>query len=279
MENEISPLKKYRRQPKIFINLPSKGKYYNSSVVNNNAFTEMPVFSMTANDEILFKTPDALINGQATAQNIKSCIPSILDPMSLVTLDIDHLLLSIRMATYGSTMSITAKCKHCETENKYDIEIQKLLDYFNSLTYEDELYIENFLVKLKPLTYREYTNFQQRNTALTRALRVQAPKIKDENERADFQNKTLQQIATISVEFIFATIYSITVDGVEETNKLEIKEFLDDNDISFYNQIKKHITQQVDQWTIPNQRVVCQECEKENTVSVRVDQSDFFAKG
>lgn len=279
MENELSPLKKYRRQPKIYINLPSRGKYYGANVVNNSAFTEMPVFSMTANDEILFKTPDALINGQATAQNIRSCIPSILDPMNLVTLDIDHILLGIRMATYGPSLAITSKCKHCDHENKYDIDIQKILDYFNTLEYSDTLHIENFVVKIRPLTYREYTELQQRNTALTRALRVQAPKIKDETERAEFQNRTLQQIATIAVEFIFASIYSITVDGVEETNKLEIKEFLDDNDITFYNQIKKHIEAQVEKWNIPNQRVQCEECEKENTVVVRVDQSDFFVKG
>ena len=279
MENELSPLKKYRRQPKIYINLPSQGKYYGPGVVNNNSFTEMPVFSMTANDEILFKTPDALINGQATAQNIKSCVPSILDPMSLVTLDIDHLLLSIRMATYGPNLGITSKCKHCSTENKYDIPIQKILDYFNTLEYEDNISIENFVVKLKPLTYRQYTEMQQRNTALTRALRIQAPKIKDETERAEFQNKTLQQIATIAVEFIFSSIYSITVDGAEETNKREIKEFLDDNDITFYNRIKQHIEKQVNDWTIPDQKVVCENCEKENTVVVRVDQSDFFVKG
>ena len=279
MENETSPLKKYRRQPKIYINLPSRGKYYNTNVVNNDSFTELPVFSMTANDEILFKTPDALINGQATAQNIKSCIPSILDPMNLVTLDIDHILLGIRMATYGPSLSVTSKCKHCEHENKYDIDIQKILDYFNTLEYEDTISIENFVVKLKPLTYRQYTEMQQRNTALTRALRVQSSRIKDDKEKAEFQNRTLQQIATIAVEFIFSSIYSITVDGVEETNKSEIKEFLDDNDITFYNQIKKHIETQVDQWNIPNQRVQCEECEKENTVIVRVDQSDFFVKG
>ena len=98
MENQ-SPLKKYTRQPKIYIDLPSKGKYYSDSVLYEDSYSNLAVFSMTANDEILYRTPDALITGQATAKNIQSCIPSILKPFNLVTLDVDALLLSIRLAT------------------------------------------------------------------------------------------------------------------------------------------------------------------------------------
>lgn len=278
MENEISPLKKYRRQPKIYANLPSGGRYYNDNIVANQAYTEMPVFSMTANDEILFKTPDALINGQATAQNIKSCIPGILDPMQLVTLDIDYILLAIRMASYGPNLTVNAPCAHCKEENQYDIEIQGLLDYFSNLTYEDQIVIDGFTFTLRPLTYKQYTEFQQQNIALARAIQIQAPKMEEE-DRKKFTNDTLLQIATIGVQAVLQMIYSITVDGVEETNKLEIKEFLDDNDISMFNKIKQHVESQVANWRIPNQQVMCEHCGKENSVAVRVDQTDFFVKG
>ena len=278
MENEISPLKKYRRQPKIYANLPSGGRYYNDNIVANQAYTEMPVFSMTANDEILFKTPDALINGQATAQNIKSCIPGILDPMQLVTLDIDYILLAIRMASYGPHLTVNAPCSHCKEENQYDIEIQGLLDYFSNLTYEDQIVIGGFTFTLRPLTYKQYTEFQQQNIALARAIQIQAVKMEEE-DRKKFTNDTLLQIATIGVQAVLQMIYSITVDGVEETNKQEIKEFLDDNDISMFNKIKQHVESQVANWRIPNQQVMCEHCGKENSVAVRVDQTDFFVKG
>ena len=38
MENE-SPLKKYSRQPKIYIDLPSKGKYYKNGVLYEDSAT------------------------------------------------------------------------------------------------------------------------------------------------------------------------------------------------------------------------------------------------
>ena len=63
-------LEKHKRQPKIFIDLPSQGKFYNSDVVSK---TEgLAVFGMTAMDEIMLKTPDALFSGEATAQVMKS---------------------------------------------------------------------------------------------------------------------------------------------------------------------------------------------------------------
>ena len=55
-----------------------------------------------------FKTPDAMIIGQATVDVIMSCCPNILDPWKLSNYDLDTVLLGIRIATYGETMDINA---------------------------------------------------------------------------------------------------------------------------------------------------------------------------
>lgn len=59
MENKKSPLQKFQRQPKLYIDLPSNGKWYNENIIADGTSTSLAVFSMTANDEIAFKTPDA----------------------------------------------------------------------------------------------------------------------------------------------------------------------------------------------------------------------------
>ena len=86
-------LEKYKRQPKIYIDLPSQGTFYSPEVLEDQKFTSLPVSGMSAMDEIMFKTPDALFSGEATAQVIRSCIPSILDPWSIVGYDLDYLLI------------------------------------------------------------------------------------------------------------------------------------------------------------------------------------------
>ena len=49
-------LQKYKRQPKLFIDLPSQGKWYNDTIIQDGKVESMPVFGMTAMDEILLKT-------------------------------------------------------------------------------------------------------------------------------------------------------------------------------------------------------------------------------
>ena len=114
-------LEKYKRQPKIYIDLPSKGIYYDNTIVQDSQYTQIPVFGMNTMDEIMLKTPDALFSGQATVDIIKSCMPVILDPWRLVGFDIDYVLMSIRIATYGESMGITATCPKCTHANNVDI--------------------------------------------------------------------------------------------------------------------------------------------------------------
>lgn len=276
-----SPLKKYRRQPKLFIDLPSKGKYSPSGTVYNDVYTQLAVFSMTANDEILFKTPDALINGEATAKNISSCIPSIIDPWRIPTIDLDTILISIRMATYGNSMRVQSSCPHCKEKNAYDIDLQKLLEYYSTLEYHDVVTVDRFVFNLKPLNYKQLTESKKTSVQLSRAINQQAIKIENEEARNEFVDDILQKIAEEGVRIIFQTIDSIEVDGAIETDKNEIMEFLSNQDLSVFRGIKNHIEHNSKKWRTPSQKVVCgnEKCKKEHSIVVSLDQSDFFGNG
>ena len=72
-----NPLKQFFRQPAIYVRLPSQGKFYPPGVLEMPATGELPVYPMTAIDEITYRTPDALFNGQATVNVLQSCVPDI----------------------------------------------------------------------------------------------------------------------------------------------------------------------------------------------------------
>lgn len=279
MENE-SPLKKFQRQPKIYIDLPSKGKYYKSpGILYEDSYTNLAVFSMTANDEILYKTPDALINGQATASNMQSCIPSILKPFDLVSIDVDAILLAIRMATYGSTMSVSQKCIHCGEENTYEVELQKYINHLNGLTFEDSLMYQDFKINVSPLTYQQYTDLQKESVGYQRAMSIQLPAIVEESERDKFRDKILREIAQLNLKTILLSLKSIDIEGETETDIKAIFDFIENYDVKMYQAIKDHINAQYEAWLLPVENVVCAACGKENQLRITVDQTDFFAKG
>lgn len=58
-----NPLQQYFRRPAIYIKLPSDGRYYSDGILSMPENHELPVYPMTAIDEITAKTPDALFNG------------------------------------------------------------------------------------------------------------------------------------------------------------------------------------------------------------------------
>ena len=97
--NNPNPLASYFRQAKLYTPLPSKGRFYEEGSIDWPATGEIAVFPMTAKDEMAMRTPDALLNGQSTVEVIKSCVPAIRDPWEIPSLDMDVLLISIRMAS------------------------------------------------------------------------------------------------------------------------------------------------------------------------------------
>jgi hypothetical protein len=82
-----NPLQQFFRQPKIYISLPSQGVYNKPGTFSGN-IERLAVYGMTGMDEILLKTPDALLSGESTATVIKSCCPSVTDAWDLPVNDI-----------------------------------------------------------------------------------------------------------------------------------------------------------------------------------------------
>jgi hypothetical protein len=279
MENSQSPLRQFQRQPKLYIDLPSNGIWYNENIVADGTSSSLAVFSMTANDEIGFKTPDALINGEATAKNIKSCIPAILDPWNIRTADIDSILIAIRMATYGQNMSVANVCSKCGEENAYDVDLQKYLNYYATKTYDDTINYENFVVKLHPLTYRQWTDIQKKQTGFQRALTLQIPKITDEEQKEQAIQSIIDQINELTVISILDQVKSIQIEDHIETDKKEIVDFLNNQDVKFFHMIKDLVEQNILEWTLPTEDIKCEKCNHEETLKVSLDQSNFFVAG
>ena len=168
--SQSNPLQKFFRQAKVYITLPSKGLYYEPGALIGD-YNNVPVFAMSGMDEIIMKTPDALFTGEATAKVIESCCPYIKNAKTMPSIDIDALLIAIRIATFGDIMSVSHRCPHCEAENDYDIELSKLLDYFNSLKFVNTITVSSALtIRIRPLQYEEMSYFSIENFKLQKTL-------------------------------------------------------------------------------------------------------------
>jgi hypothetical protein len=272
--SQSNPLTKYFRQPKLFIQLPSKGLNYPPGVLQGD-YNNVPIFGMTGMDEILFKTPDALYNGEASSKVIESCCPFITNAKVMPNIDVDTVLIAIRMATFGENMTISHTCKNCGEENNFDIPLQNIINYFSSIAFESKVEISpEITVKLRPLTYEESTMFSVENFKLQRMLyQVRGLTEAEQNEHlSEIYNK----LAAIQVELFMLSIESVQLPDTTVTDKEHIKEWLKNSDNSVYKIVKDQLEKNKTVWDIPKQNIQCSACQTDDIVTITLDQSNFF---
>ena len=145
-----NPLSNYFRKPEIYVKLPSQGRWYPPNTLQMNDQGEVGVMPMTARDELIIRTPDALLNGQATVDVIKSCVPDIKDPWQMPAMDLDSILLGLRIASYGENVEFTTSNSGIIQEIK--VNLPQLMTMVGSGGYNDTVTISNGLTIItKPI--------------------------------------------------------------------------------------------------------------------------------
>jgi len=270
-----NPLKQFFRQPKIFIKLPSKGIFNNPGTLQGD-LDKMPVFGMTGMDEILMKTPDALLNGESTVRLMQSCCPSITDGWDISNLDVDAILVAIRIASYGNEMSVTHTCTSCGEEGDYDINLSSMLDHFSRCEYEPKIVLKNLVIKIKPLTYKKVTEFNLENFMLQKQL-AQLDTLTAEQRDVEVP-KVFAALAELQNRIFLETIDQIELESTVVTERSFIKEFLDNCDRDIFESIKEQIEANNTLWRYPDTTVQCASCQHADSFAIQLDQSNFFVK-
>jgi hypothetical protein len=270
-----NPLQKYFRQPKIYISLPSQGMFNRLGTIDN-ANGQIPVMSMTGMDELLLKTPDALMNGDATVKVIQSCVPNIKNAWEICNLDLDILLVAIRIATYGNNMDLGHTCPNCSSENEYTANLMNVVDHFSKCRYDNKIVIDELTIFIRPLDYKTMTEFNLKNFELQRQLK-QSFDLEDEDARLKIIADIYERLSVIQNESYIASIESIQVPDAVVNEREYIAEWVVNSEKSMFDSIKQQIEKNNKSWSIPEMTVKCDSCGHESNLSIQMDQSNFFA--
>lgn len=246
-----NPLAGFMRQPKIYIKLPSGGNYWAPKSLEMTETGELPVYSMTAKDELMFKTPDALLNGQAVVDVVQSCMPNIKNAWAMPTIDLDTILISIRLATYGERMSFSAKIPVINEELDFDADLRQLLDrQYEQISWEEVVKVRDDLVVLvRPLTYRHMTQVSIKSFEANRILTIVNDDSISDEKKLELFNSSFANLTQITVDLLAESIYKVIVQDTEVTDPRHIKEFVANADKDVFETIKKHLDMLKDQNT------------------------------
>ena len=243
MTENTNPLNKYFRQPSIYVSLPS-GVAYPPHVITPSQTGELGVMPMTAKDEIRFKTPDALMNGQGVVDVIQSCVPDIKDAWQIKSYDLDTILVAIRIATYGETMDINFTVPGANEQVSHSINLPAILDELRGTKVDSDILLNDGLkITVRPLTYKDMTTtslqtFQQQKMYTA----IQDSQLSDEDKASRF-NDAFKALTDLNSSILLKNIESITMqDGTQISDASHIKEFVENANATLIKEIETKLT-------------------------------------
>lgn len=272
---ENNPLRQYFRRPSIYIKLPSGCKNYPEGVIDVPESGELPVFPMTAIDEITANTPDALFNGSAMVDIIKSCMPSIKDPWRLSNVDLDTVLIAIKAAAGGNDMDIETTCPSCGETSTYAVNLVGLLTLIKSGDYNTELPVNDLLFKFRPLSYKEVTEIGLSQFELQKMF-SSINSIENVDEKTLKQREALKTVTALTMKLLALTVEYIKTPNTFVDQNEFILDFLQNCDKNIYEKIRTYTTELKAQSEVKPLSVKCISCGHEYKQSFSINASDFF---
>lgn len=277
--NQQNPLFKHFRQPQIHLKLPSGGQWWAPGSLELPVTGEIPVYAMTAKDEIIAKTPDALLNGSSTVDVIQSCCPSIKDAWKMPTVDLDAVLIAIRTATYGNEMEFTSICPHCGNKNENTADLNFIASRINCPDFESTVKVNGLEIYLKPQNFYEFNRSSMRAFEEQRVLAVvQNDDLPDVERIAKF-NQLFQQLVTTSVNQVVSSVAAVkTEDGVLVEDPNFINDFFQNCDRPIWEAVKNRLEEISDSNALKHINLTChnEECGKTYDAPLVFELSSFF---
>lgn len=278
--HQENPLVKHFRQPAIYIKLPSQGKYWPEADLEVPANGELPIYPMTTRDEITLKTPDALLNGAGVVSVIESCCPGIKNAWNAPSIDIDTLLIGIRIASYGHEMSTETTCPKCAEVNNYDLDLRTALDSVTTPNYSQALEVEDLKIHIRPQTFQMSNRASMLNFEEQKILQIINSDEFSDEQKSITVTQQLNKVIDITSEILTASTDKIEMsDGTQVRNPDHIREYYQNAKSSVTRALQKRLEELAKQAELSPYEVSCSSCEHQFQMAMDFNYSSFFATG
>ena len=272
-----NPLSQYFRQPSIYIKLPSQGQNYPAGTLVMPANGELPVYPMTAIDEITYRTPDALFNGQATVNVIQSCVPNIKDAWAVPSIDLDTILIAIRIASYGHDMEFATTCPACNDTTERSIDLRTMLDALRAPDYAAHVSHGDLSIYFRPLNYKNLNDNSALQYEQQKLLQVIPDSTISEADKMTALTQAFKSLTEITIRSLAISITAIKTPQALVSEPTHIEEFLKNCERDLFNQIRDHVLRLREQSELQPLKLECTACNHQYQQALTLDMASFFA--
>ena len=279
MNMEPNPLNQYLRQPAIHLKFPSGGEYWPMGTLEMPITGEVPILPMSTRDEIVLNTPDALMNGQGVVDVIHSCVPNIKNAWAMPAMDLDAVLIAIRIATYSEKMSYSSGCPKCGNKDEYEMDLRQFLDLVVDINiYKTPVEFKGMQIYIKPVDFRTINLQNLDQFEQTRMVTVINDSTISEEDKQTRYYEIFRNMTRYTIGNIVGSIaYIVTPDGQRVDNTQHISEFVENAESMLFKTLQtglENINEKIPKKNVMN---TCSECSHQYEVPFTFDQANFFA--
>jgi len=271
-----NPLQQYFRQPAIYIKLPSNGEFYPPGALEATQNGEYPVLPMTAIDEMTYRTPDALFNGAAVVNVIQSCMPNIKNGWTIPSMDVDTILVAIRIASYGHNMEFSTTCPACNEINDREMDLRQVLDRIRTPDYSTPIAHGDMQIFFKPMTYKNLNDNNQLQFEEQKILQMLPDTDVENTEKVRLLGEALKKLTGVTIQALAQSIGAIKTPSALVSDSDHIQEFLQNCDRNLFNRIRDFVIDVKSQAEMQPVTLTCDKCQHEFEQMLTLDMSSFF---
>jgi hypothetical protein len=202
---------------------------------------EIPVYPMTAIDEITYRTPDALLNGESVISVIQSCIPAVLNAWAVPATDLDAMLVAIRIASYGHEMEINTTCPKCGHNHQVSVDLRAVLDKIVMPDYDTPLTVGDLICYFAPMTYKQISESALKTFETQKIMQVVNNDKLEEAEKLKLFKESFSKLTDITLGMVRSSIIRIDSSEGSTDNQKFITEFIENVDKDIFNKIQEHL--------------------------------------
>jgi hypothetical protein len=238
---------------------------------------DVPVYPMTASDELLLKSPEALMSGFALEQMIKSCVPAIKNPRLVSSPDIDVILLAVRVATSGPTMSMEVKCPSCGHDHAFDVHLPGILATLKTIDSAITARINDEVVAYcRPFNLNDATQLSMIGFEETRKIQALEMGDASQQEKILALNNSYARLAKAKRMITAGCVLAVRTPDGEVTDQSMILEFVENLSGKQTDAIEAAVEKANSAGVDRNIPLTCDNCGHEWKALVSFDPASFF---
>lgn len=271
-------LSRYYRIPGLNVRLPTGGAFLPPGSFHPTMTGEVPVFPMRAADELLLKSPDALMSGFAIEKLIESCVPAIENPREISTPDLDVVLLAIRAATYGDMMPVSAACPKCKHVSEFECHLPGMVATVSPIPAENPVRLaDDIVVYVRPFNLSNATRVAV--ASFEEARRMQSLDGAEDATRRQAMNESFQRLSELNVAMASDCVVRVVVPEGSVTDKKEIAQFVGNMQRKWFRKVEDKLKELNQMGMNKKLDVQCEKCEHTWQTEVEFDPASFFDSG